>query len=169
MQSLADLLSRVERVYDDLRTGASVRSVVVNHEGDILEAQRIQLLEGKASSGEDLHPFYSEDLQPGGYFYSVESAGRYAAWKQSLDYPYSVERNPDAPNLYITGKFHDDLAVRFDPETCSIVGETGYAQGIVEKYGFGAFGLMAERWNEIFRERGGYEELLNEVKSTLYD
>ena len=169
MKSLSDLLSRIEGVYDGLRTGESVRSVVVNHEADIIELQQIQLLEGKASNGEDLRPYYSEDLKPQGWFHSPETAANYAAWKEGLSYPFSVERNPDAPNLYINGKFHSELAVRFDHDTCSIEGETGYAQGIVAKYGFRNFGLMLMNWVVIFRERGAYEELLNEIKSTLYD
>ena len=64
-----------------------VRNVLINHESDIMELQQIQLLQGKASNGEDIRPYYSEDLKPSGYFHTVDSAGRYSAWKDGLPYP----------------------------------------------------------------------------------
>lgn len=167
MSILTDLLSRVTGVRDGLESGALVRDVLLLRQEDILEAQRIQLLEGKGSDGEDLHPFYSEDLKPSGHFWSVESAGRYAAWKQDLSYPYSVTRNPDAPNLYITGKFHDELGVQFGSDSLEIIGETAYAKGIMAKYGVSSFGLSSESWNDIW-ESGSYEELLNQIQLQLY-
>ena len=167
MSILTDLLSRVTGVQDGLQSGAIIRDVLLLRQEDILEAQRIQLLAGKDSGGEDIHPFYSEDLKPSGYFYSVESAGRYAAWKQDLTYPYTVTRNPDAPNLYITGKFHKELGVEFGVDTLGIIGETAYAKGIIAKYGVNVFGLSNESWNEIW-ESGSYEELLNYMQLMLY-
>lgn len=164
MSILTDLLSRVTGVQNGLQSGAIIRDVLLLRQGDILEAQRIQLLAGKDSGGEDIHPFYSEDL---GYFYSVESAKRYAAWKQDLTYPYTVTRNPDAPNLYITGKFHEELGVEFGVDTLGIIGETDYAARIIAKYGVDVFGLSNESWNEIW-ESGSYEELLNYMQLMLY-
>ena len=100
MGILNDLRTRVQGVNDGLTTGELIRNVVVQHSDDIIEQQRIQLFEGKNSNGEDMRPFYSEDLKPKGFFHSVESAGRYAAWKQNgINYPYTANRNPDAPNL----------------------------------------------------------------------
>ena len=170
MPSVLDsLLSRVIAVQNGLQSGEIVREVVVRHPDDILNLQREQLFEGKASNGEDLRPYYSEDLKPSGHFWSVETAGRYAAWKQSLSYPYSAaNRNPDAPNLYINGRFHSELEVRFGPDEVAVVGGTGYAEGIMMRYGLDKFGLMAERWNFLFREMGGYNELLEQVKNKLW-
>lgn len=165
---LHELLNRVQAVQRGLDSGLLVRDVVIGHESDIMELQRIQLLEGKAASGEDIRPYYSEDLKPGGWFYSTQTAANYAAWKQDIDYPYSVERNPDAPNLYINGKFHSELGVEFGPDSVGIMPTTSYAMGIVLKYGINTFGLMPQKWDIIFTERGGYWELLNEVKSILY-
>lgn len=169
MGILDDLRQRVQNVNDGLATGELVRNVVVKHPNDILELQKIQLFRGLSSSGQDIRPYYSEDLKPGGYFYSVESAGRYSAWKRDgINYPYSVERNPDAPNLYINGKFHDELGVQFDLQTIGIVGTTPYAKRIVDKYGTTTFGLMKSNWMVIFEERGGYNELMQELKMKLY-
>ena len=168
MSSILDtLLSRVERVADGLSQGWLLRDVVEYHADDIMELQREQLMEGKASSGDDIRPYYSEDLKPGGHFYSVESAKRYADWK--LDITPSRSRNPDAPNLYINGKFHDELGVDFGADEMVIRGMTGYADGIVAKYGLSTFGLTAENWNTIWTERGGYEELMKEIRTILYD
>lgn len=169
MGILDTLRAKVQTVQDGLTDGALVRDVVQRHGDDIMEFQRRQLLQGLNSSGEDIRPYYSEDLQPGGYFKSRESAGRYAAWKGTLSYPYSVSgRNPDAPNLYINGKFHSELAVHFGADSVVVEAETLYAAGIVAKYGLGTFGLMAANWNAIFAERGGLAELMNEIKSILY-
>lgn len=169
MGILNDLRNRVTTVNDGLQTGEMVRNVVIRHADDIMELQKIQLFQGKASSGQDIRPFYSEDLKPTGYFHSVESAGRYSAWKQTgISYPYSVDRNPDAPNLYINGKFHSELDVEFGMEAVGIIGATAYAKRIMLKYGIQTFGLMPSNWMAIFTERGAYNELMNEIKTKLY-
>ena len=170
MGILNDLLSRVQTVNDGLQTGALVRNVVVNYPDDILDLQREQLFEGKRPDGEDIRPYYSEDLKPSGYFYTVDSAGRYAAWKQSgINYPYAARnRNPDAPNLYINGRFHDEIGVQFGMDSVGIVPTTGYAQQIMTKYGIDTFGLMMSNWMVIFIERGAYNELMDQIKQQLY-
>ena len=169
MGILDDLLIRVKTVDGGMRTGSLVREAVVNHPDDILDLQREQLFEGKRPDGEDIRPFYSEDLKPSGYFYSVESAGRYAAWKQSgISYPYSARgRNPDAPNLYINGRFHDELGVEFTADTVGVVATTNYATTIMAKYGMDTFGLSATNWSVIFEDRGAYDELMNAIKEQL--
>ena len=50
----------------------------------------------------------------------------------------------------------------------TIIGSTMYANQIIAKYGTNQFGLMKSNWNVIFRERGGQEELLTEIKKELY-
>lgn len=164
---LNELLNRVIAVRDGLASGSLVRDVLIPRGDDILEQQRIQLLEGKDSGGEDIRPYYSEDLKPAGHFHSVESAGRYAAWKQDLTYPYTVQRNPDAPNLYITGKFHEEIGVEFGVDAMAIVGETAYAKAIMAKYGNDTFGLNADKWAEIW-ESGSYDSLLGIIKAIIY-
>lgn len=168
MDILNNLLTKVTAIQDGLESGTILRDVLMKFPDDIMELQRNQLFEGKASSGDDIHPYYSEDLKPSGYFYSVESAWRYAAWKQSgISYPYTAKRNPDAPNLYINGKFHDELGVQYGPDQIVIVPTTGYAQKIVEKYGLQTFGLTNENWMAVFIDRGAYDELLNELRRML--
>lgn len=169
MSILNGLLARVQAVKSGLDTGEFVRNALLGHGDDILELQKQQLFAGIASNGEDIRPYYSEDLKPSGYFYSVESAGRYAAWKQDgISYPYSASRNPDAPNLYINGRFHSELDVQFTTDTVGVVPATRYAEGIVAKYGLDTFGLTATNWNVIFSERGAYNELMEEIKALLY-
>lgn len=169
MSILTDLRQRVENVYDGLRTGETVRNVIVQYAGDILDLQKEQLFEGKAASGEDIRPYYSEDLKPRGYFHSVESAGRYAAWKQTgINYPYTAQRNPDAPNLYINGRFHSEIGVQFNTDSIGIVPTTMYAAGIMAKYGINTFGLMMSNWMVIFVQRGAYYELMQQIKQRLY-
>jgi hypothetical protein len=115
-----------------------------------------------------MHPFYSEDLKPNGYFKSKESAGRYAAWKEGIDYPYTVSRNHDAPNLYITGRFHDELGVKFNADSVEIVPKTSYAGSIMAKYGRNAFGLSMAKWNELFAERNIKDEIIQNFKKQIY-
>ena len=113
LMTITRLLDNAKSLRSGMTGGGIIREVLMPHGQEIVEQQRIQLLEGKGSDGEDLHPFYTEDLKPKGWFYTRESAQRYADWKQTLSYPANVKRNPNAPNLYITGVFHDDLNVDF--------------------------------------------------------
>lgn len=169
MGILEDLRNRVRMVNDGMETGAMVRNVIVQHQDDILELQKMQLFQGLAANGQDIRPYYSEDLKPSGYFHSVESAGRYAAWKQDgIRYPYTVNRNPNAPNLYINGKFHSELGVQFAADTVGVVPTTPYAAGIMAKYGINTFGLMMSNWMVIFVARNAYNELMQELKTRLY-
>lgn len=166
---LDELIARVRTVEAGLQSGSLVRGVVERHEADILDLQREQLLQGKTSSGEDLRPYYSEDTKPGGYFRTTDSARRYAAWKQTLSYPsFSGTRNPDAPNLYINGQFHNDLGVQFGPDAVSVVGETPAAQKIIAKYGAASFGLAPDAWSTVFTERGALSELMEQINDLIY-
>lgn len=167
MATIGSLLDGARQLRDGLR-GALVRDVLARHDREIVEQQRIQLLEGKASNGEDLHPLYSEDIKPRGYFRSRESAERYAAWKQTISYPYSVKRNADAPNLYITGVFHGDLQAEFSDEAMSIVPDTAYAANIMAKYGMNVFGLSWEKWRVVFDELGVRDELIEKMRDVLW-
>ena len=166
MKILTDLISRVKEAEASLPK--MVGEALYGHGEDILELQKIQLLEGKASSGEDMRPYYSEDIKPQGHFYSVESAGRYAKWKESLNYPYSTQRNPDAPNLYINGRFHSELGVSFGADSVTVTGETGYAMKIIAKYGMSQFGLTRANWTVLLRERGVLEEINELFKQRIY-
>lgn len=145
-----------------------IGDVLQKHGGDIMELQQVQLLEGHNNDGKDMHPFYSEDLQPQGYFKTKETASKYAAWKETLNYPYRVDRNTDAPNLYITGKFHDEMRVQFTNDGVSVLPATPYAADIMKKYGINMFGLSMEKWQQLFVERGVKDEIIREFKDRIY-
>lgn len=168
MGILNNLLAKVKDVESGLTSGESVGDVLIYYRDDIMELQQYQLFSGKSSSGEDIRPLYSEDLKPTGYFRSRETAKNYSAWKQIIPYPYQVDRNPDAPNLYINGRFHSELTVEFGSDAVGVVPATSYAQGIVAKYGLSTFGLTSGNWNVVLRERGAFEQLLNNIKTILY-
>lgn len=163
-------LNNARQLQADLSQGTIIRDVLDTeaHRVDIVDQQRTQLLMGKASDGSDIHPFYSEDLKPRGYFKTRKSAENYRAWKQELSYPKSVQRNPDAPNLYITGVFHNDLDVRFGSDAVSIVPDTAYAANIMGKYGMHVFGLNAASWGYIWNECGAKGELIEKARKTLW-
>lgn len=166
--TIEGLLNNARALHAGLQGGSLVRSVLEGHGEDIIEQQRIQLLEGKASDGTEMHPFYSEDIKPRGWFTNRQKAANYAAWKQTLSYPYSVKRNPDAPNLYITGVFHGDLSVQFNPESVGVKPDTAYAANIMMKYGKNAFGLCWEKWGVIFNDKGAKDELIRKMKELLW-
>lgn len=163
LQALADSVRTLPE-----RLPQMVGDVLRRHETDIMELQRIQLLEGHDSDGNDMRPYYTEDVKPQGYFNSRESAGRYAAWKEGLSYPFSVSRNSDAPNLYINGRFHSELAVIFGNDGLSIEAQTPYAAKIVAKYGRNSFGLSMEKWNTLFNERGIKDEVIQQFRQVIY-
>lgn len=169
MGILEDLRLRVQTVNDGITSGMMIRDVLGPRTGQIYALQLEQLFEGKASDGKDLRPFYSEDLKPGGYFHTKESAARYAQWKLTgISYPYQAQRNPDAPNLYINGRFHSELGVRILTNAVAVMPVTPYAARIVAKYGIRNFGLMWKNWNKVFIEFGAYNSLMNNLKQKLY-
>ena len=166
--TLEGLLNNAKSLQKGMQSGTMVRDVLTRHGDHIVEQQRVQLLMGKGSDGRDLHPFYSEDIKPSGYFKSGAAAKQYAAWKQTISYPYSVQRNPDAPNLYITGVFHDDLNIHFGVDSFEIIPDTAYSAKIMAKYGFGIFGLNAQMWGVIWNDFGAKNELIEEMRNVLW-
>ena len=166
--TIEGLLNNARQLQADLTQGTIIHSVLEPHGNEIVDLQRTQLLMGRGSDGKDLHPFYTEDLKPAGWFRSRASAENYAGWKQSLSYPKSVQRNPNAPNLYITGLFHSDLNVAFNADSVGIFPDTAYAAKIMAKYGFNVFGLCAEMWAVIWNDNGAKEELITKMKEVLW-
>ena len=167
-ERLARMARSAQLLGQQMTDGSIVRGVLRNHEDDIMEQQHIQLLEGKGSDGNDLRPFYTEDVKPHGYFNDQQSASNYMAWKQSLSYPYTVGRNPNAPNLYINGRFYSEMEVRFEAETLGIYPTSGFASEIMAKYGLHRFGLSAMKWQVMMGEKGVKDEIQNEMRKLLY-
>lgn len=162
---MEELLRRLLEVQAGLADGSLIRGAIVPYSRDIYDLQIDQLFEGKASSGEDIRPYYSEDLQSaGGYFRTPDSAKRYADWKQNIG--RSTSRNPDAPNLYINGKFHNEIDVADLGDSIAILPKTPYAEHIMQKYGLDTFGLTESNWNIIFAN-GASENLINYIRAML--
>lgn len=166
--TIEGLLNNAKELQRDLTQGSIIRDVLEPHGDEIVDLQKTQLLEGKASDGKDIHPFYTEDLKPQGYFRSRHTAENYRAWKQTISYPKSVSRNPNAPNLYITGVFHNDLNVAFNSDSVGIVPDTAYAANIMAKYGMNVFGLSWESWAKVWLEYGAKDELITKMKDVLW-
>ena len=165
---LAAMAAAAHELDKQMQDGSLLRGVLRNHEQDIMEQQHIQLLEGKGSDGNDLRPYYTEDLQPHGYFKSQQSASNYMAWKETLNYPYSVERNSDAPNLYINGRFYSEMEVKFEADVLMIAPSSGYAAQIMAKYGLQRFGLSALKWQVMMYDKGVKDEVQERIKQMLY-
>lgn len=123
--------------------GTHVRIILMNHEDIILGMVRDQLLDGIRGDGEDIRPYYSEDT----YFETRAQANQYIAWKKTIR--PNARRNPDAPNLFINGKFHSELGCFFNDTAMTIKGATFYAEEIVWKYGLPTFGLTDEHAKEL--------------------
>lgn len=166
--TLEGLRSSLTTIRDGLADGSIMRRVLDPRRDEIMTFQYQQLFDGKASNGEDIRPYYTEDLKPRGWFHSVETAQAYARWKEEgIPYPFKANRNPDAPNLYINGKFHSELECYLLPDTIVISARTPYAANIVDKYGLGTFGLTAESWGEMINERGVAQDVMNYITNTI--
>lgn len=82
-----------------------VPRIIDRTKDEYLTIQKQQLMEGKDSSGGDLKPGYLEDP----FFKTPKAAAAYLRWKQHIT--PNPKRNPNAPNLFITGVFHGSLNV----------------------------------------------------------
>lgn len=167
---LARMASAAKDLGRKMNDGSLVREVLQEHEEEIMQEQHIQLLEGKGSDGDDLRPYYTEDLKPHGHFKNVESASAYMVWKESLNYPYQVTRgNSNAPNLYINGRFYNEMEIKFDVDAMAVEPRTPYAADIMNKYGLGKFGLSALHWDKMMYEGGVLNDIQKRVKEILYE
>ena len=168
-ERLGRMAEAAHQLQQQMQDGSLIRSVLRGHEEDIMEQQHIQLLEGKGSDDKDLRPYYTEDLQPHGYFKNQQTASNYMVWKETLRYPYSVTRgNSNAPNLYINGRFYDEMEIRFEVDAMMIVPSTPYAAQIMHKYGIARFGLSALKWEVMMNEKGVKDEVITEMKNVLW-
>lgn len=148
----------------------SVEKILTGRSDEYLELQREQLFEGKASDGEDIRPYYSEDLQNrGGYFSSPQAAAAYANWKANeVSYPTfgNLKRNIDAPNLYITGEFHSQLALVVAGGRIEVIPTDKLSVEVMERYGADTFGLTEENLDKV-RQEWILPVLLEELNSLL--
>lgn len=150
-----------------LSGGDLLRRVLEPREDLIMSYQRQQLFEGKGSDGQDLRPYYTEDLAPGGYFKTKAQAEAYKVRKLNMRYPYQAhDRNPEAPNLFINGKFHSEIGLYLTSSVIAIGPDTPYASEIVQKYGLERFGLTQEHWEAVMGE--ALPDIMQSVKETIY-
>lgn len=164
--NISEMLNRWKEIKAGLQ-GDFVKDALEPRREEIMRYQYQQLFEGKDNKGNDIRPYYSEDLKPSGYFRSRESADRYAAWKMTgIPYPFRANRNPDAPNLYITGKFHEELEALCGADAVGVVPKTAYAAEIYGKYGAETFGLSGENWSEVLNN-GVYDEVFQRMIDTI--
>lgn len=166
--TLTTLIRNAEMLQSAMDRGIFLQVVLNDRREEIIASQREQLLEGKDSDGNDMRPYYSEDLKPDGWFHSKESAMRYALWKKTgISYPVDVQRNTDAPNLYINGMFHNDLEARAGSTSVGVYPKTSYAAGIMAKYGMNKFGLTSERWRKVLDDCK--DRIIQLMKQELYE
>lgn len=166
--TLTTLIRNAEMLQSAMDRGIFLQVVLNDRREEIIASQREQLLEGKDSDGNDMRPYYSEDLKPDGWFHSKESAMRYALWKKTgISYPVDVQRNTDAPNLYINGKFHGEMEVRAGSTSVGVYPKTLYAATIMGKYGMNKFGLTSERWRKVLDDCK--DRILQLMKQELYE
>lgn len=166
--TLTTLIRNAEMLQSAMDRGIFLQVVLNDRREEIIASQREQLLEGKDSDGNDMRPYYSEDLKPQGWFHSKESAMRYALWKKTgISYPVDVQRNTDAPNLYINGMFHNDLEARAGSTSVGVYPKTLYAATIMGKYGMNKFGLTSERWRKVLDDCK--DRILQLMKQELYE
>lgn len=166
--TLTTLIRNAEMLQSAMDRGIFLQVVLNDRREEIIASQREQLLEGKDSDGNDMRPYYSEDLKPDGWFHSKESAMRYAMWKKTgISYPVDVQRNTDAPNLYINGKFHGEMEVRAGSTSVGVYPKTLYAATIMGKYGMNKFGLTSERWRKVLDDCK--DRIIQLMKQELYE
>lgn len=149
--------------------GEIMADILSDREDELLGRQRDQLASGLDSEGEDIIPSYSQDIKPTGYFNTVSAAERYAAWKQNINVPLydrRFERDPDSPNLFVSGKFHSELAVDVSNSEILFYGGTPYAENIINRYGLDKFGLNEQFWRMVM-ENGVITELRTKMREYL--
>ena len=62
--TLTTLIRNAEMLQSAMERGIFLQVVLNDRREDILHEQQVQLLEGKDSDGNDMRPYYSEDLKP---------------------------------------------------------------------------------------------------------
>ena len=123
-ERLARMTQAAKSLNLQMQDGSLVRGVLREHSQDIMEQQHIQLLEGKGSDGNDLRPYYTEDVKPHGYFKTQQTASNYMAWKETLSYPYSVTRIEECPSVLIECGYVSNL------EECRILQNSKHQDSI---------------------------------------
>lgn len=73
-----------------------------------LSQQKDQLWDGQTSEEKPIEPTHKDNK----YFKTTAAAEKYIKWKES--FTKNPKRDPNTPNLFITGKFYSELSVAAD-------------------------------------------------------
>lgn len=107
---------------------SAIDGIIMDNEAMILDMNRGQMLDGLNNEGLEIRPLYSQDP----YFKTNQSAQAYIRWKQIIT-PNS-KRNPDVPNLYINGQFHNSLTLQHLGNKIVVKGQASFSDDIDAKY-----------------------------------
>ena len=153
IQALADRLTRLPAFIED-----TVMSILDENSELLEKMNREQMFEGLDSEGKGIRPKYSEDP----YFKSPEAAKRYADWKWRIT-PSS--RDPDTPNLFITGPFHKSVYAVRQGEVIQFGTNTGLGNKVTSKFTT-VLGVMPKNLDVITRKII-FPKLIPEIKTYL--
>ena len=126
--------------------GQWVRDELAPLSGVAVSMVREQLMDGKRADGKDLSPSYIKDP----YFETRKQAVAYMLYKQRIT--PNPRRNRTAPNLYITGEFHNSLYADLGQDAMEIRSAAAWGDDVMNKYGRESFGLSDVHLDEL-RER----------------
>jgi len=142
--------------YDPKKVRPALQRALTSTEGDYLTNLKAQLLMGKGSDGEDLKPGYLEDP----YFKTRQAAMNYAVWKQKTT--PSFGRNLNAPNLFITGYYHNQFKIFVYPDAVYIFNLAPFGEEVNNKYS-GKATVLGGPWRKEYI----FEKVLPEFKNEL--
>lgn len=156
MSTALEILKKLQLI--DVRAAAA--KAVIGTENEYKDLLQDQLLHGKGADGQDLSPGYLEDP----FFKSYEAAQRYLKWKERIS--PKVGRNPNAPNLYITGQYHDSISVTTDYSGVRSSSSSYFGGDIERKYNNNA-NILGSEWREDYLKNFVRPRLLSNVKDYL--
>ena len=128
IDDITSLLERTERLNTALRDGTLIRSAVVLHEREVLEANRDNLYAGRDANNVTISPPYKPST---------------VRWKKSKRQPY------DRVTLLDTGEFYDRFMMLYGDDEFEITSDDWKTGDLTRKYGLDIFGLNEQRIHEL--------------------
>lgn len=130
MESLEQYYNRIKKYTANVQRREALK-IVKAHEHQIIDANTLQLMEGKDSKGQPLEHYRSK---------------HYADFKLHLN-PLGVT------DLNLTGKFHKSFFIRVDKFPITIWAKDSKVNKLVGRYGEDIFGVEDNRL-EVLKEQG---------------
>ena len=103
---------------------ASTFDEMKKYESYLLDLNRDQMMAGQNAEGTDITPSYLDDP----YFKTRRQAIGYMNWKQRIT--ADSRRDPQTPNLFIKGDFHNSIRIRYGDNEIEFVSETTLGKDI---------------------------------------